>query len=321
MSCIKQDFPRTFAMGSKSLSKTSPGLGYQHLRHEELTKVEVDPWEMLAADTIFVKGAWSGFTCLIWRFMDFTQHTPPEIFLLLFQIQNNGFQTIKMYYLDSEQIPVFPEAMVLVKNLKIFSTFFLGKKAQKYCSLILQIEKERFSIKQCKSSNFSKGVSPWFKSKIGIFSIVCFWAKQSEKYCLLIFQIEKKAFFNVKIYFQKSGKIRIFATGLVHNHGLNPLQKFEFCHFFFKEIFMLKKAFFSVQSIGKQYFSAYFSQKQSMEKIPIFEKNYGLTPLQKFEFCHFFQKKIFMLKNTFFNIQNISEHYFSAYFAQKQTNF
>ena len=34
-----------------------------------------------------------------------------------------------MYYLDSEQIPIFPEAMVLVKNLKIFRTFFLGKKS------------------------------------------------------------------------------------------------------------------------------------------------------------------------------------------------
>ena len=36
---------------------------------------------------------------------------------------------MKMCYLDSEQIPIFPEAMVLVKNLKIFPTFFLGKKA------------------------------------------------------------------------------------------------------------------------------------------------------------------------------------------------
>ena len=34
-----------------------------------------------------------------------------------------------MYYLDSEQIPIFPEAMVWVKNLKIFPTFFLGKKS------------------------------------------------------------------------------------------------------------------------------------------------------------------------------------------------
>ena len=33
-----------------------------------------------------------------------------------------------MYCLDSEQIPIFPEAMVWVKNLKIFPTFFLGKK-------------------------------------------------------------------------------------------------------------------------------------------------------------------------------------------------
>ena len=81
---------------------------------------------------------------------------------------------------------------------------------------------------------------------------------------------------------------------------------------------MLKKAFFSIQNISKQYFVGSFCPKQSMEKIPSFEKIYGLTPLQTFEFCHFFQKKI-MLKNAFFSIYNISEHYFSAYFAQKQT--
>ena len=34
----------------------------------------------------------------------------------------------------------------------------------------------------------------------------------------------KEGFFNLKIYFQKSGKIRIFAKGLVHGFG----QKLEF---------------------------------------------------------------------------------------------
>ena len=40
-----------------------------------------------------------------------------------------------------------------------------------------------------------------------------------------------------------------------------------------------------------QYFSAYFGQKQSMEKIPIFDQTHGLTPLRKFEFFPLFEKK------------------------------
>ena len=54
---------------------------------------------------------------------------------------------------------------------------------------------------------------------------------------------------------------------------------------------MLNKPFSSIKSISKQYFSAYFGQKQTMEKILIFDQNHGLTPLQKFEFCHFFENK------------------------------
>ena len=53
-----------------------------------------------------------------------------------------------------------------------------------------------------------------------------------------------------------------------------------------------------------------------MEKIPIFEKNHGLSPLQKFEFFHFFQKKN-LLNKPFSSIKSISKQYFSAYFGQK----
>ena len=56
---------------------------------------------MLAADTTCVKGAWSGFT-----YGDsWTLH---NIHLKYFCC----YFTIKMYCLDSEQIPNFPEAMI-----------------------------------------------------------------------------------------------------------------------------------------------------------------------------------------------------------------
>ena len=42
---------------------------------------------------------------------------------------------------------------------------------------------------------------------------------------------------------------------------------------------------------SKKYFSPYFRQKQSMEKIPIFDQNSWTTPLRKFEFFPLFEKK------------------------------
>ena len=59
---------------------------------------------------------------------------------------------------------------------------------------------------------------------------------------------------------------------------------------------MLNKPFSSIKSISKKYFSAYFGQKPSMEKILIFDQNHGLTPLQKFQFFFTFLKRNFNVK-------------------------
>ena len=65
--------------------------------------------------------------------------------------------------------------MVLVKNLKFFSIFlFVAKSASKMCLSIIIILKRKkefldFEIrklKNSKNSDFSKGFSPWFWSKI-----------------------------------------------------------------------------------------------------------------------------------------------------------
>ena len=86
-----------------------------------------------------------------------------------------------------------------------------------------------------------------------------------EKAFFFILSISKQYFL---AYFAQ--KQRMEKSPIVQNHGLTPLQKFEFLPLLVKDIFMLKKAFFFILSISKQYFSAYFAQKQSMEKIPIF---------------------------------------------------
>ena len=54
-----------------------------------------------------------------------------------------------------------------------------------------------------------------------------------------------------------------------------------------------------------------------MEKIQIFDQNHGLTPLQKFEFCHFLERHFYVTENIV-SIKNISKQYFSAYLTQTQ---
>ena len=66
---------------------------------------------------------------------------------------------------------------------------------------------------------------------------------------------------------------------------------------------MLKNAFFSIYNISEHYFSAYFAQKQTMEKILIFDQNHGLTPLQKFEFCHCFENKFYVKESFLFYLE------------------
>ena len=56
-----------------------------------------------------------------------------------------------------------------------------------------------------------------------------------------------------------------------------------------------------------------------MGKIPIFEKNYGLTLLQKFEFCHFFFKKKNYVKEYLLFYLEYQRTPFLGLFCPKQT--
>ena len=40
-----------------------------------------------------------------------------------------------------------------------------------------------------------------------------------------------------------------------------------------------------------------------MEKIPIFDQNHGLTPLQKFEFCHFLKRHFYVKEYLLFYLE------------------
>ena len=66
--------------------------------------------------------------------------------------------------------------MVLVKNWKFFQIFILGKIGQKNVFYDILEGRNAFldyknkKLKKSKNWDFSKGVSPWFWSKIGNFS-------------------------------------------------------------------------------------------------------------------------------------------------------
>ena len=117
--------------------------------------------------------------------------------------------------------------MVLVQNWPFFHLFFflaiIGQENVFYDILerknaFLGYKNSRF--KKWNNCDFCKGVNPWFQSKIGHFSIFCFWAIQARKKCFTILQNEKMLLQVIKTTSLKSRKIEIFAKGLTH--GFSP---------------------------------------------------------------------------------------------------
>ena len=49
---------------------------------------------------------------------------------------------------------------------------------------------------------------------------------------------------------------------------------------------------FSSYNVVRYSFLVYFPQKSRVKKTPVFDENYGLTPLEKFEFCVFHNQLI-----------------------------
>ena len=94
--------------------------------------------------------------------------------------------------------------MVLIKNLKIFHLFIFGKiREENVFDDILERKKafldyKKQKVKKVQNWDFSKGVGPWFWSKIWNFSIFLFLAKSERKMCLTIFLQRKKAFLDYK---------------------------------------------------------------------------------------------------------------------------
>ena len=117
------------------------------------------------------------------------------------------------------------QSMVLVKNWNVFHLFYQAKLAKKRSCTICQKKKttvliiKKKQVKKSKNWDFSKGVSPWFWSKNGTFSIFLFEAKYTKKMTCTICLKEKTPVLTIKTTSQKSRKIGIFPKGLVHGFG------------------------------------------------------------------------------------------------------
>ena len=117
--------------------------------------------------------------------------------------------------------------MVLVKDWPFFHLFFLGNIGQEnvFCDILEQknafLGYKNKKLKKSKNWGFSKGVNPWFSSKIDHFPIVFFFfAIWARKVCFTIFYNEKKPFKAIKTKSSNSRKI-VFPEELTHGFGQN----------------------------------------------------------------------------------------------------
>ena len=137
------------------------------------------------------------------------------------------FQAIKTRSSKSEKIAIFPKGLVhgFGQKLSFFPNFFLRQYRRGNCVLrCSRTKKRRFrlrnkNLKKWNNCHFSTGVSPWFCSKIGHFSMFCFKALQTRKMCFTILTNEETPLQAIKTRSSKRGKIAIFPKGFVHGFG------------------------------------------------------------------------------------------------------
>ena len=142
-----------------------------------------------------------------------------EIFPCFYYQQNQLARCVFDDILELKEKKVFLDSKI--RKSKNFSMFlFLAKPNRKTCLKIYQEGKKAFlrpkirKLKKSKNQDFSKGVSLWFWSKIGNFSMILFLSKSDRKTCLKISQEGKKAFSDSKIRKLKKSKNRDFSKGV-----------------------------------------------------------------------------------------------------------
>ena len=115
--------------------------------------------------------------------------------------------------------------MLLVQNWPFFHISFLGNIGQEKEFYDILERKNAFlgyknkKFKKSKNWHFFKGVSPWFWSKIGHFSIFFLSSNIGQENVFYDILERKNAFLAIKTRSSKSRKIEIFPKRLVHGFG------------------------------------------------------------------------------------------------------
>ena len=165
---------------------------------------------------IFAKGLTHGFAQKLVIFPSFFFKTIQawKMCFMIFQNEKTPFQAIKTRSSKSRKIDIFPKRLThgLGQNLAIFPYFGFGNISHEnmfYYILerkIASLGYKKKKFKKSKNLHFSKGANPWFRSKIGHFSIFFFKAIQARKMCVTIFLNEKTPFQVIKTRSSKSRK-------------------------------------------------------------------------------------------------------------------
>ena len=139
--------------------------------------------------------------------------------------------------------------MVLVKNWPFFHLFFKDNIGQENVFYDILERKNAFlgyknkKFKKSKNCHFSKGVSPWFWSKIGHVSIFFLKVIQADKMCFTIFQNKKNVFLSCKKKkFKKSKNYEFFKGG--SSWFLSKIGNF--FHYYFLEKIGLENVFHDI---------------------------------------------------------------------------
>ena len=80
------------------------------------------------------------------------------------------------------------------------------------------------------------------------------------------------------------------------NHGLIPLENFDFSDLFIISLFRFKKHSFVFKISKKNLFYLNLPKRYLWENIRFFKKNYALTPVENFDFMDFFETSLFWSK-------------------------
>ena len=140
---------------------------------------------------------------------------------MIFQNEKTPFWAIKTKSSESRKNGFFQsgQSMVLVQNWPFFN-FFLGNIGQENVFYDILERKNAFlsyknkKFKQSKKWHFSKGVSPWFSSKICHFYTFLFKALQGREICFNDILERKNAFLGFKNQeVQKVEKMAFFQKG------------------------------------------------------------------------------------------------------------